>query len=201
MNLGLVLMKYRHPQEALRHLECAKLKLIGSIYLTDVCQSMAMVHYHENMLPEAFDAIKEAWRHAESRNNLVDQADISLLFSQILFSANRDTEAWKYIEMCLMKASHLGNRGDSATALEYMGYGYLRRGDYLNAYGAYEAAAEKYLGTVDEKPDGTTCKDNRDMAKIKDKQRNLDLNVGFQRPRLDNNYLSLFYPAVQDIFE
>ena len=61
-----------------------------------------------------------------------------------------------------------------------MGYGYLRRGDYLNAYGAYKAAAESYLGTVDEEPFCTNCKDN--MAKIKDIQKNPDLNVGFERP-------------------
>ena len=74
-----------------------------------------------------------------------------------------------------------------------MGYGYLRRGDYLNAYGAYEAAAESYVGTVDEEQGCTTCKDN--MAKIKDVQRNPELNIGFKRPRFDNDYPSLFYPA------
>ena len=39
-------------------------------------------------------------------------------------------------------------------------------------------------------PDGTTCKDN--MAKIKDKQRNPGLDVGFMGPRMDNDYPSLF---------
>ena len=74
-----------------------------------------------------------------------------------------------------------------------MGYGYLRRGDYLNAYGAYEAAAESYLGTVDEEPYCTKCKVN--MAKIKDMQKNPDLNVGFERPRRDINWPSLYYPG------
>ena len=74
-----------------------------------------------------------------------------------------------------------------------MGYGYLRRGDYLNAYGAYEAAAENYIGTIHEHRDGTTCKDN--MAKIKDMQKNPDMNVGFKRPRNDVNWPSLFYPG------
>ena len=73
----------------------------------------------------------------------------------------------------------------------------LRRGDYVNAYSAYEAAAESYLGTVDEEPDGTTCKAN--MAKIKDMQRNPDLNVGFQRSRWDNDWPSLFYPGASVI--
>jgi hypothetical protein len=59
-------------------------------------------------------------------------------------------------------------------------------GDNLNAYGAYEtAAAELYYSTVDEEPDGTTCKD--DLGKVKDKRRNPELNVGFERPRTDNN--------------
>ena len=73
-----------------------------------------------------------------------------------------------------------------------MGYGYLRRGDYLNAYGAYKAAAECYLGT-DLEAHCTKCKDN--MAKIKDMQRNPDSNVGFLRPSNDINWPSLFYPG------
>lgn len=62
----------------------------------------------------------------------------------------------------------LGKRRDNAIDLEYMGYGYLRRGDYDNAYGVYEAAAEHYCGTVDEELDKTVtaCKDN--MEKIKE---------------------------------
>ena len=110
-----------------------------------------------------------------------------------LFSANRDTEAWKYMEISLSKNLELRNRRRSAATLEYMGYGYLRRGDYLNAYGAYEAAALNYIGTINEHPDGTACKDN--MAKIKDMQRNPGLNVGFERPNFDNNWPSLFYPG------
>ena len=74
-----------------------------------------------------------------------------------------------------------------------MGYGYLRRGDYLNAYSAYKAAAESFLGTVLEERGCRTCKEN--MAKIKDMQRNPDLNVGFQRPPNDINWPSLFYPG------
>ena len=195
--LGLVLGNSGHRQEALHHLERAKLMAMGrsTVYLTDAFYSIALVHYQDHRIPEALDAVREAWKLAELRNSLVEQAQTSLMFSMILFGANRDMEAWKYLEISLMKNSYLGNQRDSATTLEYMGYGYLRRGDYVNAYGAYEAAAEKYIGTVDEEPDGTTCKDN--MAKIKDKQRNPDLNVGFERPRTDNDWSSLFYPAVK----
>ena len=192
--LGLVLDSFGHRPEALRYLERAKMKAIGSDLLSDVCYSITLVHYHENRLPEALNAVKEAWEHAKSGDSLVHQAQTSLVFGMILFSANRDTEAWKYIEISLMKNTHLGNRRDSASALEYMGYAYLRRGDYVNAYGAYEAAAENYRGTVDEEPDGTTCRNN--MAKIKDKQGNRDLKVGFKRPRMDNDSSLLFYPAV-----
>ena len=199
MLLGLVLVTrvntIEYHREALCHLERSKKMAMGSIYLTDACQCIAMLHYQENRLPEALDAIREAWKHAELRNNLVDQALISFTFSKILFSANRDTEAWKYIEISLLKCSHLGNIHGSAIALEYMGYGYLRRGDYLNAYGAFEAAMESYFGTTDE-PGGTRCKNN--MAKIKDRQKNPDLNVGFERPAADNDF-TLFYPSVEDI--
>ena len=123
------------------------------------------MHYHEKRLPEALDAAEEASKFSERDNSLVNQAINSYLLGRILFSANRDTEAWKYMEISLTKNLELGDRRESAGSLEYMGYGYLRRGDYLKAYSAYEAAADSYIGTVDEEPDGTTCKDN--MAKIK----------------------------------
>ena len=194
MILGLVLDNFGNRQEALLHLERAKLMECASGTLNgEVYFWIAYVHYHEKRLPEALDAAEEAWKLSEPDNNLVNQALNSFLLGTILFSANRDTEAWKFMEISLTKNLELGNRRDSAMTLEYMGYGYLRRGDYLNAYGAYKAAAESYLGTVDEEPGCTTCKEN--MAKIKDMQNNPDLNVGFQRPRFDNDYLSLFYPG------
>ena len=194
MVLGLVLENSGHRQEALHYLEHAKLKAMGSVYFANACSTIAVLYYHENRLPEAVDAVKEAWKHAES-GSLVCQAQTSLGLGMILFSANRDMEAWKYIEISLMKNSHLGNRRNSASALEYMGYGYLRRSDYFNAYGAYEAAVEHYLGTDHEGPDVTRCKDN--MVRIKDKQGNPDLNVGFERPRRDRDWPSLFYPTVK----
>ena len=190
----LVLDEFGHRQEALRHLERAKQMRISSSALSSIIYFwIAIVHYWEKRLPEALDAVEEAWKLSEPDNNLVNHALISFLLGRILFNANRDTEAWKYMEISLSKNLELGNRRDSASTLEYMGYGYLRKGDYLNAYGAYEAAAKSYLGTVDEEPDGTMCKDN--MAKIKDMQTNLDLNVGFERPRFDINWPSLFYPG------
>jgi tetratricopeptide (TPR) repeat protein len=114
-------------------------------------------------------------------------------FGKVLFSANKDAEAWKQIEIALMKASYTGDRFTIARALEYMGYGYLRRGDYQNAYGAYEAAAERYLGTVDARV-VELCKDN--MARIERKQGNPDTVIGFYRPPLDIDK-TLFYPPVQ----
>jgi tetratricopeptide (TPR) repeat protein len=197
--LGLALTKSDQHQEALHHLGLAKLKVTGSSFLlSGAFRTIAFVHYNENRLLDALDAMKEAWELAESSNSLVYQAQSSFYLGGILFSADRDAEAWKYIEIFLRKSSILGIQYDKATALEYMGYGYLRRGDYLNAYGAYEAAAENYRGTDDEESDVTTrCKDN--MAKIKVKQKNPDLNVGFVKPRFDRDCSSLFYPTVQDI--
>ena len=194
--LGKVMENSGHRQEALRHLERAKLMGIGTLS-SEIYFWIGVVHYREKRLPEALDAAEEAWKLAKPENNLVEQALNSFFLGMILFSADRDTEAWTYLEISLTKNLELGNRLESARTLEYMGYGYLRRGDYLNAYNAYEAAAESYLGTVDEEPDATKCKDN--MTKIKDKQRNLDLNVGFDRPRNDNNWPSLFYPGAASV--
>ena len=195
MTLGSVLDSSGHRQEALRHLERAKHMAIGTLK-SDVYFWIAQVHYHEKRLPEALDAAKEAWKLSNPDHpvvGLLAQAQYSFVLGMILFSANRDTEAWKYMEISLTKYLELGNKRSSASTLEYMGYGYLRRGDYKNAYSAYEAAAESYLGTVDEEPYFTQCKVN--MAKIKDLLKNPDLNVGFDRPDNDINWPSLFYPS------
>ena len=186
--LGKVMVYHGDRQEALRHLERAKQMGIAS---SEVYFWIAEVHYREKRLPEALYAAEEAWKLTEPDNSLVNHAIDSFLLGTILFSANRDTEAWKYMEISLMNNLELGNRRESGRSLEYMGYGYLRKGDYLKAYGAYEAAAESYLGTFDEEPGCTPCRDN--MAKIKDMQRNPDLNIGFKRPRNDINWPSLFY--------
>jgi len=56
---------------------------------------------------EALDAIEEAWKHgAKLTENPSIQADISLDVGRILFSTNDDADAWKYIEIALMKASY-----------------------------------------------------------------------------------------------
>ena len=194
MMLGKVMVDFGNRREALRHLEHANLKQMGVVSLSSsIFYWIALAHYHENRLPEALDAAEEAWKLIEPDNDIVDYAQYSFLLGRILFSANRDMEAWKYIEISLTMNLELGNRRDSARTLEYMGYGYLRKGDYLNAYGAYEAAAEHFLGTVLEKQGCTRCKDN--MAKIKDMQRNPDLNVGFERPGADVDWPALFYPG------
>ena len=96
MILGSVLDKSGHRQEALRHLERAKQMGIGALS-SSICFWIAYVHYNEKRLPEALDAAEEAWKLCEPRNDMVDQAINSFLLGRILFSANRDTEAWKYL--------------------------------------------------------------------------------------------------------
>jgi tetratricopeptide (TPR) repeat protein len=196
MILGAALSQAGQPQEALVHLNRARvmLRIVGNTpSLATVCQTIARVHYNEQRFPEALDAIREAWKHVESSAMPTQQAYISLAFSRVLFSARKDTEAWKYIEIALMKASYIGNQLEVAKALEYMGYGYLRRGDYENAYGAYQAAAAKYLGTIEAWAE-KNCKEN--MVRIKRKQGNPDEVIGFYRHCKDIDQ-SLFYPPVQ----
>jgi tetratricopeptide (TPR) repeat protein len=192
--LGAVLHEAQQPQEALRCLDRARtmLKAAGNSYnLANAYHTTSWVYYDQGRLPEALDAIEEAWKHAYLTEHVSIQADISLDFGSILFNTDRDTEAWEYIEISLMKASYIGSRLTVARALEYMGYGYLRRGDYHNAYGAYEAAAEKYIGTLCADTSGKWCKDN--VARIKRKQGNTDIVIGFHRHRLDIDR-TLFYP-------
>ena len=116
--LGRVLVKFGNRQEALHHLERAKLTKISRFLSSSIYFWIAHVHYHENRLPEALDAAEEAWKLSEPDNNLVVQAQISFLLGTILFSANRDTEAWKYMGISLTKNKELGNRRDSARTLE-----------------------------------------------------------------------------------
>ena len=192
VRLGTVLYQVRQPQEALRYLDQARtmLKAAGNSYnLAGACGTISWVHYHERRLPEALNTIEEAWKHAELTDHPSVQANISLTFGMVLFSANEDAEAWKQIEIALMKASYIGNRLNMARALEY-GYGYLRRDDYRNAYGAYEAAAN---GTVEARL-AERCKEN--MARIERKQGNPDTVVGFYRPYVDVDE-TLFYPPIQ----
>ena len=196
VRLGDALNKAQQPQEALEHLYRGRsiLKAVKNApYLAAACHVIAHVHYRQRKIPEALDAIQEAWELVESSSNSNIQALISLESGLIHFSANRDAEAWKHVEIALMKASHVGNRYAIARTLELMGYGYLRRGDYKNAYGAYEAAAEKYRGTVAAHVE-TRCKDN--MAKIKTKQRSPDMEVGFARLGWDVDKSPLF-PLLQ----
>ena len=198
--LGAVLHQARQPQEALRYLDQAQtmLKAAGNIpNLAAAWQNISFVHYHQRSLPDALDAIEEAWKYAELADSPSSQANISLAFGTVLFSANKDVQAWKQIEIALMKASYTGNRLGIARALEYMGYGYLRRGDYQNAYGAYEAAAKRYVGTVDARFEWR-CKGN--MAKIERKQENPGTVVGFKRPPLDLDK-TLFYPPHSSIYD
>jgi tetratricopeptide (TPR) repeat protein len=195
--LGANLHQTRQWQEALEHLNRARIMLqaVKNIpNLADAYQVIARVHYHEWRFPEALEAIQEAWKLVESTSaDARSKSVVSFEAGLICFSANRDAEAWRHIEVALMLASQYGYQLAIARALELMAYGYLRRGDYEDAYGAYEAAAEKYRGTRDADLE-TKCNEN--MAGIKMKQRNPDAEVGFHRLIWDVDQ-SLFYPLVR----
>ena len=194
VRVGDALHEARQREEALVHLDRARNMLIAlnnTTYLAGAYHVIAKVHYYERRILEALDAIQEAWKLLESSSNPSSQAFICLESGMIHFSANRDAEAWKHTEVALMKASVVGNRFAIAQALELMGYGYLRRGDYNDAYGAYEAALENYSGTNYE---GDACTEN--LARIKRKLRDPDAEVGFFRHGLDVDE-SFFYPPFQ----
>jgi len=191
--LGSALNKTRQRQEALEHLNRARIMLKAvenTPNLAIAYQVIARIHYRERRFTEALGAIREACKLIESSGS--PGQFIFLESGLIHFSANRDTEAWELTEIALMRASQVGNRLNIAQTLELMGYGYLRRGDYVNAYGAYEAAAEQYHGTINAHVE-TRCKDN--MARIKKKEKNPSAKVGFKRHGMDIDG-SLFYPLV-----
>ena len=194
--LGKALNDARQWQEALYYMDSARtvFKAGGNtLFLAIAYQSISWVHHGEHRLQDALDAVEEAWKYAELADIRYTQISISLGLGGTLFNTNQDTKAWKYIEIALKNASYIGDRVQVAQALEYMGYGYLRRGDYQNAYGAYEAAAEKYSGTIYTRS-MERCKDN--MVRIKRKQGNPGTVVRFYRPDMDSDR-TLFYPPVQ----
>ncbi|KDR66877.1 hypothetical protein GALMADRAFT_258757 [Galerina marginata CBS 339.88] len=195
IEVGEALRRAQRNQEALQYLNRAKtmLQAVGDIpnYATSY-QIICRVLYADQRFQEALDAINWAWKLINTIDNLFYQAVIAMDYTIVLFSTDSDTEAWKYLEIALTKASHIGHRTTVADGLAYMGYGYLRKGDYQNAYGAYKAAAEKYVGSMYALVE-SDCKDN--MTRIRDKQLNPDTVVGFHRPHLDIDK-SLFYPLV-----
>ena len=197
LGLGDALFKAQRYQDALYYMDHATtlFKAMGNTFnLAFAYQSISWLCLAEHRFSDALDAIEEAWKYSKMSANQHFQISISLDHGRIFFSNNRDTEAWKHIETALTNASYIGNRLHVARALDYMGYGYLRRGDYQNAYSAYEAAAEKYLGTV-EAPAVKRCKDN--MAGIELKQGNPDAVIGFYRPPLDIDKTLFYAPFVQ----
>ncbi|KDR71119.1 hypothetical protein GALMADRAFT_144185 [Galerina marginata CBS 339.88] len=196
VSVGAALFRATRHQEALSYLEqgSALLRTVRNVpNLANACQVIAQVHYKECSFSEALDAIGEAWRLAETIDVPALQAVVAGAFCSILFSVNRDTEAWNRLETYFTKAQHIGNLNQIADALEYMGYGYLRQGAYQNAYSAYEAAARQYLNSSFPWHE-QICKDN--MAKINQKQADPNLVVGFHRPSAENNK-SVFYPFSQ----
>ena len=196
LKLGIALNNVQQRrQEALYYMDRARtmFRAVGDFYnLARAYQFISWIHEANDSLPDALDTIEEAWKCAELTTNRYIQISVSLNLGRISFDNNRDNKAWKYIEIALIHASHIGHRLKIAYALDYMGYGYLRRGDYQNAYGAYEAAAEAYPGTIYAHL-AETCKNNLD--RIKWKQGSPDLVIGFYKPPLDIEN-TLFYPPV-----
>jgi tetratricopeptide (TPR) repeat protein len=193
LKLGVALSEVQQWKEALYYMDRARtvFKAGGDTFnLASAYQVISWVELGEHRPLDALDSIEEAWKYAELSASRILQTNISLDFGRILFNNNRDTEAWKHFEIALINASYIGDRHHAVRALDYMGYGYIRRGDYQNAYGAYEAAAEKYSG-MGQKSDVEQCKKN--MANIEWKQGNPDAVVGFYRPSMDSDQ-TLFYP-------
>ena len=170
-------------------------KAVGHTFsLARAYHVISWVHLDDHKLTDALDAIEEAWKYAELSGSRSQKMAISQTFGRILFKTDQDTEAWKHIEIALTNASYIGDRHHVARALEYMGYGYLRRGDYQNAYGAYEASVDMDPGSRFLNLD--LCKEN--MDRIKRKQGNPDTVIGFYKPPDPGSTNKiLFYPPVQ----
>ena len=169
-----------------------------TLYLARTYHVISWAQLDERRFSDALDAVEKAWKYAELTASPYPQMTISRTFGRILFNTNQDTKAWKYIKISLINASYVGDRYQVAQALEYMGYGYLRRGDYQNAYGAYEAAAEKYTGTIFTRF-AETFQDN--LERIKQKQESPDAVIAFYRPSMDIDQTLFYSPQAGQAFK
>ena len=87
---GSILDNSGYRQETLHHLERAKLMRINTLS-SDTYYWITLVHYHEN----------RPWTLQRRHESFLNQAQNSFMFGIILCSANRDTEAWKIMEISL----------------------------------------------------------------------------------------------------
>jgi tetratricopeptide (TPR) repeat protein len=121
VHLGSALSKARQQQEALVHLNRALIMLKAAKNIPNLATAYQVIaHYREWRLPEALDAIQEAWKLVESGSDANAKALIS---GKIHFSTNRDTDPWKLTEIALMQASQHGDRLTTAWILSLMGHG------------------------------------------------------------------------------
>ena len=187
LKIGIALKDVRQHSSTLYYTDRARtlFEAVGDHYhIAYAHHVISQVHHDGCRLPDALKAVEDAWKHAKLTASPYLQMTISMTFARLLFTTDQDTKAWKHIEIVLINASCIGDHLYVARAFEYMGYGYLRRGDYQNAYDAYEAAARMYIGTVDSGV-AKVCKDN--MVKIEGKQGNCDADavVGFYKPVME----------------
>ncbi|KAF8896888.1 hypothetical protein CPB84DRAFT_1815882 [Gymnopilus junonius] len=118
MFVGLALQEAQRRQGALGYVERARVMLTALL---------TRVHYYDMRLPEVLAKLSE---------NAFFEAFIAVDYGMVLYNLNQDAEAWNMIEIALMKASHVGDTQSVALAFDYIGYGYLRRGDFRNALSA-----------------------------------------------------------------
>ncbi|EDR09251.1 uncharacterized protein LACBIDRAFT_296727 [Laccaria bicolor S238N-H82] len=112
--LGVVLDMAERWSEALHSLSQAEILLTvleNDANLAYAYQITARVYYHRHQLQDALAAVDEAWKYAELSDSSYIQAFISQEYARILFSADRDREAWARLEVSLMMAAQVGNWG------------------------------------------------------------------------------------------
>ena len=192
--VGVALEQAAQSSDALEYYVRAKnvLESAGStLDLIEVYHMMGRLLLSKNRIADAVDALEEGWKLAAPTSIPYLHAMASSDLAKALVSSNRDADAMPYLEIALTTTKFLGNQWQVSIALEYMGYVYLRRGDYQNALNAYEAATNTYMQKTTDKDSGRRCEEN--AARIMRKLVN-DEVVGFFRPIWDPNK-SLFEPS------
>ena len=133
LKLGIALNIAQQREEALHYMEHARtvFMTVGDPYdIARAYQAISWVHLDDHRLLDALDSIEEAWKYAELTSSQYCQMLVSIDLGKILFNNNRDAKASKHIEIALMNASYIGDFHQTGRALDFMGYGYLRRGNY-----------------------------------------------------------------------
>jgi len=196
--LGVLHWAFSKLDESVDVLTTARGILLRLGYRRDLAQLLIMLGqtlYHQSNDKAALEALQEAWEIAKPlvKSNL--HGSIHMLSGLVFLRMGQPTDALHSFEQSLGAYQYAGGAAGAADALSAIGHTYVHLSAYSDAYRAYEAAADKYStwgedSGVGQRPE-KRCRKN--MDRIRRKQETPEEEIGFYRPRTDQDD-GLFFP-------